>query len=201
MDLQAIRDEVKARGFDYLSSTRLDYFINRAYNSIAGRANWPFLQATASGTSPLTISDLRQVLSVKGNTVGMIRGEDARNVLERDPNLEVVGTPERWTLPGENTVTLWPASASETITVRYLKVPASLSASTDTPIIPARFHYALVDGAVLFALRDDDEHGQAMELRASWEADIREMKGALLDRNLYNPSSIIRTRGVDDYGA
>lgn len=203
MNLLAIRNEIRERGYDDLSDTRLNYFVNRALHSLAGRANWPFLQADASRTAPLTINDLAKVLSVRNLTTGtMLRGEDPRTVLERDPDSEVTGSPELFYLPAESTVAVWPDSNSDLIAVRYLKFLPDLSADADIPGIPSRYHSLIVDGAVAFALLPDrDAQEEALALRAQWEADIQDMKGDLLDRNLANPPSIVRTAGYDDYGA
>jgi hypothetical protein len=60
--------------------------------------------------------------------------------------------------------------------VTYIKVPTDLSATNQTPAIPTRYHYLLVDGAVLEAYKDTDNLDAAGALEQSFQAGIRDMQ-------------------------
>ena len=202
MNLGTIETEVKARGFSDLSDTRLGYFINRAYHSLCELYNWPFLEATTTGTAPLTVSDLRTVLYVMDTTAGEeLYGYDQRTVRERDPKLESTGSPEIFFLTGTDTINVWPANTDHTLTVRYIEVPADLATDSDTPVLPARYHYLLVDGAVLLAYGDSDSQENRAALQTFYDAEVRKMARALLDPNHFNPPEIAQARWYGDYGA
>jgi hypothetical protein len=97
MSLATIRTEVQARGYDYVSNARVNAFVNTAQNEICAYMPWPFLETSASGTSPLTITDLGAVLSVSDSASDTaLTGMDRRNVVAIDADLSYTGTPEIW---------------------------------------------------------------------------------------------------------
>lgn len=191
MDLSALRTEVTARGFDFDSATRIDRWINTAYQRICERQAWPFLESEATGSSPLLISDLRAVLSIVDTTTnGLIEYEDIRDIRERDPAYaSTTGTPTSWYLNG-SALTVYPANTTDSLLVRYLKVPTDLSADDDEPLIPDRFRYVIVDGAVVYAYRDTDNYDAAGATADIFEQGIAEMAMSLLVSNYDTPTQI-----------
>ena len=86
MTFQQLLTEFFARGFDYLNDsgageTRAKQWINQSYQEICGLDDWPFLEATASGGSPLTIADLRTILSLTDTTTNTNLGFIDRRTL------------------------------------------------------------------------------------------------------------------------
>lgn len=197
MNLLDLRTEVSSRGFDFATSARLNTWINRAYHRACERHPWPFLQVTVTGTSPLAITDLRNVLSVIDTTTKATLGwEDRRNIYERDPTLDVTGSPTSWYLDGSN-LTVYPANTTDSIQVWYLKVPSDLTADSDTPLFPARFHYLIVDGACAMAYEDSDNFDAASLCWQSFWGQIEEMASNLLVPNFDTPAEVAVYGGVD----
>src|SRR5205823_1084911 len=83
----------------------------------------------------------------------------------------------------ENTVVrTYPVVGS--IVVYYLKVPADLSGGTDVPIIPARFHNLIVDGAVIRAYEDQDNFQAVQALRQEWTGRLENMRSVLMTESV-----------------
>lgn len=189
MQLSDLRQEVQSRGFDYLPASRINTWLNWAYHDVCHRQAWPFLETTTSGVAPITISDFGHALSVVDTTGnGPLSWEDVRTLREQDPTLTGTGSPMVWYMDG-SALTVYPASTTNTISVRYLKVPTDLSADSDTPLIPSRFHYILVEGALVKAYKDDDETASAQDAATEFEAGIMKMTNELLVPNFDTPAS------------
>lgn len=182
MNLTEIIQEVKDRGYDFDSDPRITNWVNRAYHRLCDRHPWAWLETTATGAAPLTIADLRAVYSVADTTSDeILTVEDIRTLREADPGLDQTGAPAVWYLSGENTISVWPVRA-DTLSVRYIKVPTDLSGSA-TPILPTRYHYLLVEGALYYAYRDSDEPEMAQNCKDEFEEGIAEMAVATLAPN------------------
>jgi hypothetical protein len=193
MSLATIRTEVQARGYDYVSNARVNAFVNTAQNEICAYMPWPFLETSASGTSPLTITDLGAVLSVSDSASDTaLTGMDRRNVVAIDADLSYTGTPEIWWAEN-NTITVWPGSSTDSVTVRYIKIPTQLSADGDEPVIPTRYQDLIVHGAVLQAKLDDDEYEAYQVLRQVWQTRIDQMVQELMGQNQSGPELMIVT--------
>src|SRR3954471_4402598 len=134
--------EFYARGFEYLNdgstgATRAGRWINFAYKRICREEEWPWTYADASGAPPLTISDLRSVLSVTDSTNdNPLQRVDRRDLVEMYPDLPDTGTPEYFYRDSQTSIKVYPANTSISLSVRYCKAPADLT-GTDTPIVPA----------------------------------------------------------------
>lgn len=198
MTFDEIKTEVRARGYDYVTPSRIDLWIKQTYEWVCGLEPWPFLETSITGPAPFTLTDLSQILSV-GDTQGPIRGEDIRDILDRDPTLAAVGTPPvNWYLDG-NTINVWPAS-SENIAVRYIRTPPAPVPNVE-PLVPAAYQEIIVDGAVLRGLKDNDEYDTAAGLQNVIDMNVAGMKEALLVRDYQGPQSQIQTGYAQDYSA
>lgn len=165
MDFSTLQTELFAFGFDDWNDagtglTRAKRLLNESYKRICDAEPWVFLETTASGTAPLTVSDVRQVLAVTDNTQDRNLRYVAREHLERlYPDLPETGVPYYWYFASETQIGVYPANTSDTIEVLYLKNPTDLSASGDTPVIPTRFHFLIVLGAAMDAHAYKDNAG------------------------------------------
>lgn len=196
MNLGEIRAEVESRGYDYVSDSRLNLWIKQGYRWVCSLEPWPFLETTISGQAPLTVADLSQLLHVSSED-RVLRGADYRDIKDRDPNLDDVGTPEFWYLTGD-TINTWPTS-SEVLEVRYVRKPAELSSDSDVPLIPEAHHPILVDYAVMAGLKDNDEYEQAQGLRAVIDAQVQDLRDQIMVRNYQNPQTLVQSGLPDDY--
>ncbi len=194
LDFSELIDEVNARGYDYLSDARLGRYVNQSYASVCNRGHWPFLLTTTTGTAPLTISDLRAVLSVVDTTLDTkLYPIDRRNLIESvSTDLTITGNPTYWYQESRTVVKVYPANTTDTLSVHYVKVPALLT-GTDDHLIPEEFEDLIIDGAVIRALKDNDEYDMAATLQQFYNERLREMMDALLSRSHDNPEYIIQT--------
>lgn len=176
-----LQTEFYARGMDYLNDTgagqtRAKRWLNDAYHSINELGDWPYLEATVSGTSPLTISDLRSVDTVVDTTNQRVLQQRSGSELQTwDANMTTqTGAPTDYYVAAGNIITPYPGNAV-TLLVRYWKVAPDMSADSDTPLIPDRFRYAIVDYAVASALRDD-ESPDAVVAQAAGDLTVAKMR-------------------------
>jgi hypothetical protein len=164
VNLSQARTELKARGFDYLSDSRLTTALNNAKNALEDTYPWPWLESTASGAPPLTASDLKfvQYVTVPDDDLVLV-GVDARDIPDLDPNITTAGTAEVWWLDGTATIKTYPVT-TKSLTVRYVKFSPELVNDADEPLIPVRYHPVWVDMAVVEAYKDSDNHEHANAL-------------------------------------
>jgi hypothetical protein len=191
LTLSEILTEVYARGVDYLAQdsagqTRAKLWVNQVYTEeICGSAPWPFLETVATGTSPLSVTDLQDVLYVMDTTNHVrLESSDLRDLIDRDVDATTTtGNPNSYYFDG-SALTVYPASSGASLSVRYIKTPAELVNDTDEPIFPSRFHYLIVEGAMKYAYRDSDNYEAAEAVRATFESGLARMKDAMFSRNL-----------------
>src|SRR4051812_12457269 len=119
--LKDLRDELKGRGYDYLSDKRANWFINAAYAELCDLEPWPFLETTTTATAPLDLSDARSILSVNDGTTSAAVNYVDRRILGLSGSVfnSTSTTPSYWYFEN-STLQTYPQSA-RTVTVRYIK--------------------------------------------------------------------------------
>lgn len=150
-----MKTELSDRGFDLLSDTRLGQFVNQARNELDNLYLWPYRLTSASGTSPLTITDLGTIEEVAlTSTTGSpaLAFADRRSLKDAYGDLTTTGTPQ-WFYIDNGVVRTYPVGG--TLAVRYYKRTPVLT-GTDTPLAPADYHMLIVDMAVRWAQKDGD---------------------------------------------
>lgn len=174
-------------GFAYLNDNgvgviRAKRWLNQAYLEICALEPWPFLEASTTGVSPLTIADLRQVISVLDTTnkVALVHS-DLKAITDLYPDQTVNGTTLYWYLAAGARITLIPANATISLAVNYLKVPTELSNAADTPLLPQAYHDIIVLGAWRRGLLDDSNAGDYGLVKTEWSERLGAMRQALLD--------------------
>jgi hypothetical protein len=169
VNLTAAQTELAARGFDYLEPERRTLMLNSGKNAFEDAWEWPWLQAVATGATPLLIPDLKYVITVQGAGGVELYGGDVRQIVQNGDDLNQLGAPECWYLADQVgdrvTMQTWPADGSE-ITVVYTRHSPELSDPLDTPLIPSRHHALWLDHAVVEAYHDSDNYQGAAALRA-----------------------------------
>lgn len=146
--------ELQARGYNRFSTSRLDSWLNAAKNRFEDYTDWPWLKTTTTGTAPLTISDLRRVLSVVDSSAKLPVDQVAADAIIEfaSADLTLAGSPSGWYLSSDTVLTTFPVGTGS-LSVRYLKFSPELASGADTPLIPARYRTAWVDLAEVEALR------------------------------------------------
>lgn len=182
-----------AQGFDYLETSQAASYLNDAYLvDICGDQDWPFLQETISSTAPLAIADLGSIEYVVNSTEGTkLTPLDPRNASDLEPNLSYPGVPAHYYITGGTTLNLFPTNTTDTIAVRYYRVPVALS-GTATPVIPERFHSLIVDGAVARAYENSDDYELAQAAEQKFQTRLQRMREQLLNVYRDGPDDFVR---------
>lgn len=196
MNLGQAQQELQDRGFDYLSAPRMTTMLNRALADFGDFYTWPWLRKTATGAAPLTITDLKYVLKVFDQSGNELFGmTDAADV-----DVTQAGTPDSWWVDdtsGSAVLTAYPVG-SVTFSVRYVAEAPLLTAASDTPLIPVRYHPLWVDLAVVQAYKDSDNFAAAQALRADTEAALQRLVERYETRNRMNSQTIRILVGSED---
>lgn len=153
--LVTARTELQSRGYSRFTAARLDTWLNTAKNRFEDYPfDWPWLKATTSGVSPLTIADLRRVRSVTDpvnhQPLDMADAEDITDFEFTD--LTLTGPASQWYLTSDTVLATFPVGTAS-LNVRYIKFSPELSADGDAPLIPARYRQTWVDLAEVDCLR------------------------------------------------
>lgn len=189
--------EVVDRGFDYLTASRIEAWVHRHHQRLEAKYVWPWRETSKEGTAPLEIKDLRDVLSVTDSTQERpIFGQARQWLAERFPNLEEEGNPIWWWLDNLKLQTF--PTSKDTIVVRYASKPAELTAEAE-PDMPEEWQGLIVDSAVVECLKDNGEANEARELKEAIQAELGEMIGSELQRDLQRPQLMVRTGSPFDY--
>lgn len=177
MNYSELVDEYQARGFDLLGDTRAGQHINWAYLELCGLHQWPFLEESATGTAPLSITDLGTIEAVVDLTRNVeLFPVEYRDLIAEYGDLSTTGTPDFYYIAnpsGTLQVATYPVTTN-TIGVQYWEVPAELT-GTDEPVVPARYHDIIVDLAVVRGYRDSDNHAAAEALQAHVDRRVQQM--------------------------
>lgn len=184
MTFDDLQTEFYARGYTYLNENaagqiRAKRWLNLGYSDLLEEADWPFLNATITGTAPLTLTGAREVLSVMTRDGALT--ERSISDLDDDFNLTTPGTASYWYTDGAQVKT-YPVDG-QPITVRYSTVPADMVGTSDIPVVPGRYRYLIVDFAVIRALRDRSNYAEADALWQAVQVDLTRMRTALLGQD------------------
>lgn len=193
MTLADLRSLLLEQGFDYLSTTEANAYLNDAYLlDICEADDWPFLEAATTGSAPLTISDLRSVDSVIDSTqLTTLLPRERRSITDNyDTDLTTPGTPLFYYLTSGTTVNVYPANTSDSLTVHYWKAPDSLD-DGDSPIFPKRFHSLIVYFARLRAYENSDDFDAEAAAQRYATARLQTMRESLLGQNHDRPSDFV----------
>lgn len=196
-----LQTEFFSRGFDYLNDggpdlARAKRWLNRAKHKVDSLEDWPYMNVTASGTSPLVIADLRTVETVYDSTNRQTLGFADRRDLRRDwGDMTVTGAPSWYFITQGTTINMFPVQAVS-LSVDYWKYSADMVNPTDQPDMPDRFRLVIVEYAVADALRDD-ESVDADRATAAADQIVAEMRSVLLDQQHGDPQWIVPAIGDD----
>lgn len=164
------------------------YYLNQAKNWIEDKDNWPWLETTTSGSSPLTISDLRNIIYVADSTNdNLLRASTASDIATNDPTINDTGRPSFYYLDGLTTVRVWPVS-TVSLSVRYIKYSPELSLSGDTPLIPVRYHALWIQVAHYLFLQSRQPQSVTGDLVARINGSIDDMREQFFKRTGENPN-------------
>jgi hypothetical protein len=181
-----LQQDVFDSGLSYLNDAgngllRVQRWINQAYLEVAGLDSWPFLETTLTTVAPVTISDLSEILVVldTDNDVRLEQADyDSITTLVDDPT--ATGLASYWYQSG-TTISVYPVSTAA-LQIKYIRTPAELASSGDTPVVPAEFHDLIVLGAWRRGLLDDQDAGDYSLVKAEWDQRVQMMREKYLPR-------------------
>lgn len=198
LTLSLLRAELAARGFDYETDARLNRWINRAYQETCEEEDWPFLEASGTGTAPLVIQNLRTIMSViDSTTLTKLSPVDPRNITDVDTDSTRTGSPIFYYVGKSadsdvgGTVNVYPLNTTDTIAVTYISFPGDMTADADEPLLPNRHRLLIADGATGYAYLDSDNPEMAQQMFSLWEAGKERMRNAMLSRQHDQPDDYI----------
>lgn len=172
-------DLIRRGNFGEVAQDRLKRWVNESYHEICNAADWPFLEATTSGAAPVTVADLRKVISVHDATNRIALTPTTRRwVLSHFGDIASTSGVARFYYVDNGVIKAYPVAG--TLSVYYIKFPADLSATTDSPVVPTRFHSIIVDGAVRRAYEDADRFQESQAIEQSRLLRLENMKTMLL---------------------
>lgn len=185
MILSAARTQLERMGAGRLAgdTTTEDYYLNQAKNWIEDKDDWVWLETTTTGSSPLTVSDLRKVIYVADTTNDrLLKEADLIDIARRDPGINDVGQPSHFYLDGLTSLKVWP-SQTVTLSVRYLKYSPELTAA-DSPLIPTRYHNLWVDVAYYLYLQAREPQYVTGDMVTRINEEIDQMKRNFSNRDV-----------------
>jgi hypothetical protein len=179
--------------------------LNAAYDEYSGATRWPFLLTTGSFAVPPgghRISVGSNVASGIKDVYDLVSGGDEPRMLLPVPDgmpwkervfLEwrVSGVPLFWEIQGANLYVLPAVTVNTTLEVNYYTDVTPLAAGTDVPVFPARYHEALVEGALGRAYQDD---GNAEASKLAYGQFSRLVKQAMAE--LETVGQVLSTKGT-----
>lgn len=197
-NLAQLRTQLRAKGFDFLDQDpEVDRLLNVAYQEICDLEDWPFLQATAAGAAPLTVTDLGTITSVfdtvQRRNLELVTYDD---LVRAQVDITQTGSPSHYWIDNTTIVKAWPVGG--TLSVRYIKDPALLVNDADEPVIPARFRDIIVTGAARVAAMDESAGQDQTALDAEYVRRLQIMRDKLLDQS--RDTVYIRAGGGSDWG-
>jgi hypothetical protein len=176
VDYTALQGELSARGFSRLSATRLGQYVNEGRQLLDNAYPWPYRLTTATGASPLTVTDLGVIDEVTNTLVpggAPLEAVDRRTLRAQLGDVTLTGTPSYYYVDGTSVKT-YPVGG--TLFVRYFKRCPALSSGTDVPLAPSDYHMLIVDLAEREALRGKGD----LQAAAAVSAVIAEKLGRMV---------------------
>lgn len=181
MNAEELTSEFLARGFDYLSNSKALGYLNDAYLvDICGDQDWSFLEASATGTAPLTLSEFETLEYVIDTTAERkLLPLDRRLLTDNYPTLSETGMPSFYYLTEGKVLNVFPTNTTDSLLVKYWKTPVRLTGSA-SPLVPERFHSLIIDGAAARAYEDSDDYELAENANTKFQLRLQKMREALL---------------------
>lgn len=200
MDVADMLDEIDDHGFTDTDVDRKLAMLNDSMYDAASRDSWPFMEETVtltfSGSSAVPSNlpaDFERPVSLV-RTADKVKLTPVRYEIvdQWGADLTESGQPLYYYLLADQ-LNVWPVpGASETLRMRYIKTPATLTAGTLSAAIdwPVRHHRVIVLGA-LFKLYDmEDDPELAVRFQQQYEQRIQQMAGDVFSRQLDRPDVI-----------
>lgn len=185
MDLDGFRTATEYRlgipsGDSMFTDAVLNSLINTALRHIAAEADWDWLMGTEALSATNGV-DTEALAAGYVRTINMSIGEypplKQVTVDELDYMEGASGQPKFFSIVNGAAYFRPVPDGSYTIDHRYIKAESTLSNDTDTPLLPAVFHDAVVEYAAYLGFRRINEPTDAKEALESYQMWLAKMHG------------------------
>lgn len=182
MNFGELYAELEARGFSHLLLARRKQIVNDAVAELDESQPWPYREKSATGASPLAISDLGTIEMVLNTSQSDVPLTPATYqwLVEMFGDLTTAGTPVYWYSgwpSGDPVVATFPVSSNDVLGVQYWRTSPTLSADADTPLAPSRFHSIIL----LIAQRMAESERGNLNVAAGLQQEIDRMISRMID--------------------
>lgn len=148
MDFDTLKTELADRGFSDTTDSRLGIYINAGRAELDRMYLWPWREAQATGTAPLTVTDLGVIEMVTDETRSVpLEVAQYRDLVNSFNDLTTDGDPQYYYIgrsSGSAVLMTYPES-NNTLGIQYWKRTPDLSVSSDDPASPDECHLLIVD--------------------------------------------------------
>lgn len=192
MNLADLRSRCKRRFRDVDSvivrDADWDDHLNAAYLEFIAAADWPLLITSsdlsfASGTDTASLpTGVSRVLNAHNLTEDerLLRVGNWETIIELYPDETEDGTPAHYRVVGSDLRVFPIPDKAQAVRVHFYEQPSRLSADADTPVLPERYHEALVLGAVAAAHLDDGNTDQEERFRSRYKQFVNRARTEML---------------------
>ena len=216
MDVSRMLIRLGNAGFSDVDSTTLVETLNDVYHDLCALEPWPFLEKelelTFDGTTGIPTNaptDLRALISLNDYATGLkldpIRVEE--HLMRHGANLTLQGNPIYYFWYPDRTLNVFPipsnSQSNNDLHLKYLSLESDLTSTTTSAQIalPARFHRAILDGALAQLYLEEDDEAQSDYFQNRMDRRVERMRRDLWTRNFDRPDTIEATSDdMDFYG-
>lgn len=191
MNRAAIRAEVQNHGFDAVTATRINQWIDNAHQEIVCEDLWPFRKAYIVGAAPLTIAYTGTIESVWDATAScLVEPIDRVELLRRGLTLtDAGGAASYYYFNDESQINTYPTGVS--IEVRLFADAQPLADDLATPMLPEKHQQILVDRTCAYAAKEIRDWDAYNVYKSEWQAGLDRMRRDLLTQQIQEPTYII----------
>ncbi|MGH9266733.1 MAG: hypothetical protein ACRD0D_00995 [Acidimicrobiales bacterium] len=181
---EAVYDLVGVPATDtLLTSAVVDRAVNQALHDAEVESEWPWLETsetvtTVAGTAAYATTALRSLyLAAPGQaSLALVEQRELDDRWGSGP-ATAAGRPRDYAL-WAGLLELRPVpDGAYAYTHRYYRAEPDLALGTDTPLLPASFHTAIVELAAARVLRRNREEARAAQSIAEWQRWLARMRG------------------------
>lgn len=147
--------------------------INQALHAIEVRHDWPWLEAVETITTANGDDDYVPAAGWMRTVSLTISGRaplERKTITEIDELLGTTGDPRFYTVFAEQIIVRPVPTSALAIRHRYIKKETDLAGGSDTPLLPASYHGALIALAASFAFRRSNQLADAGAAQAEYQA-------------------------------
>lgn len=176
---------------------RVQRYLNDSMHGVDSSFDWPYKVATTTGTAPLTITDLQTIETITDiGSLNVLKPRDRRDLRQEFADLTQTGRPLYYYLVN-NVINVFYANTSTVLTVDYQKVAPDMVSGSDTPLMPDRYRYCLVEYTVSRLFRDEDAVPESQAAQQAGDSIVAQMTYDLMKQQHQESQDIQWLDGSD----